>query len=255
MRFVFAGALALLFAAGAMAAALQSSELPASVKALAAKGVHIDGSMAAPAGFQGYVGEHNGTKMPVYLLPDGNHVMIGSLFDAQGTDLTSVAFLEASAPVYGKAEWRELEQSTWIAEGATKPNRIVYVFTDTECPYCHRLWQESQPLLKDSKTQVRHIIVAVISAKSAPRAAAILASKDRSAALLKHENDFGHSPFPDSGKVSAEAGRALTANGNLMQKLGIFGTPALVYQDADGKVRVQSGVPDPATLRRILLGD
>lgn len=254
MKSVLLGALALVFTTGAMSAELQTSDLPPAIQALTANGISIDKSMQAPAGFKGYVGEYKGRKLPVYLLPDNKHVVIGSLYNAQAEDLTSTSFNEASTPVYGKAEWQKLEKATWIAEGARNPERIVYAFTDTECPYCHRLWQESQPLLKDGKTQIRHVIVAVISAKSAPRAAAILNSDDRDAALQKHEKNFGHSPFPDTGEASGEARQQLADNGQLMNSLGIFGTPALVYRDADGKVRVQSGVPDTAKLSKILLG-
>lgn len=229
------GALTLVFATGAIAADLQSKDLPPAIQALSANGISIDKTMQAPDGFKGYVGVYQGRKMPIYLLPDKKHVPIGSLFDAKAQDLTSVSFSEASKPVYGKAEWQKLENATWIAQGAKNPERIVYAFTDTECPYCHQLWQDPQPLLKNGKTQIRHVIVAVISAKSAPRAAAILNSDDRDAALQTHEKNFGHSPFPDSGEASGNAGLQLAANGELMNSLGIFSTPALVYHDADAR--------------------
>ena len=254
MKPVLIVACALLVSLAAMAAEPQSSELPPPIRALTTKGISIEKPMQAPPGFLGYVGEYKGSKLPVYLLPDEKHVLIGSVYDAQGGDLTSAPFAEASTPAFGEAEWQKLEQATWIAEGASKPDRIVYAFTDTECPYCHRLWQESLPLLKGGKTQIRHLIVAVISPKSGPRAAAILQSKDRADAFQRHEQNFGHSPFPDSGEVPKDTGKILTANAALMNQLGIFGTPALIYHDAEGKVRVQSGVPDPATLRKILLG-
>lgn len=239
----------------AVAAEPQSSELPPAIQAFAAQGFSIDKSMPAPPGFKGYVGQYNGQKIPVYLLPDGQHVVIGSIYDANGNNLTMASFRKASTPVFGAAEWQQLKQATWLAEGATDPERIVYVFTDTECPYCNRLWQQSRALLVGSDTQIRHIIVAVISpTKSAPRAAAILGADDPAAAFQKHESNFGHSPFPADQPVPAEIEKALRANGELMNKLGAFGTPAMFYHDADGKVRLQAGVPDAASLRKIILG-
>lgn len=257
MRIVAALALACLAVAGVQAAEPQPGDLPPAVQALRASGITIVKSMPAPEGYRGYVGDFRGSPIPIYLLPDGKHVAIGSLYDASGSDLTAAPFRLASTPEYGEAEWTQLAQATWIPEGAKDPERIVYAFTDTECPYCHRLWEQSQPLLAGGKTQIRHVIVAVISpVRSGPRAAAILAAPDPAAALQEHERAFGHSPFSADGTVPGETAGKLDANALLMRRLGISGTPGLVYKDATGKVRVHAGVPrDAATLRMILLGD
>ena len=89
---------------------LQSKDLPSAIQALSANGISIDKTMQAPDGFKGYVGVYQGRKMPIYLLPDKKHVLIGSLFDAKAQDLTSISFNEASTPVYGEAEWQKLEK-------------------------------------------------------------------------------------------------------------------------------------------------
>ena len=33
-----------------------------------------------------------------------------------------------------------LEDSHWVAEGPEDPERVAYMFTDMECPYCARQW-------------------------------------------------------------------------------------------------------------------
>lgn len=245
-----------LLAGPALAADIPPAELPPAVRAFTANGVVIEKTMPAPEGFKGYVGQIQGNRIPVYLLPDGQHVIVGSIYDAGGADLSTTAFREASTPEYGDAEWQQLENATWIPEGASAPERIVYAFTDTECPYCHRLWEQTRPLLADGKTQIRHVIVAVISpTKSAPRAAAVLGAKDPAGAFQQHEENFGHSPFAESGQVPADIRAQLNANGELMRRLGAHGTPALVYRDREGKVRLFGGVPpDAATLRAIIFG-
>lgn len=228
--------------------------LPAPVKALADQGLEIDGSLDAPTGFRGYLGKLRGQPLPVYLLPDGKHVVIGSLYDANGRDLTTPVMSEATAPVLGDAQWKQLENATWIAEGSAKPERIVYEFTDTECPFCHKLWQAQQPLLESGKVQVRHIVVAVISPKSLPRGAAVLDAADPSAALRRHENAFGHSPYPADGNPPVNVRNKIAANNQLMQELGIAGTPGIVYKDDQGKIRMAVGMPDPQTLKAIYGG-
>ena len=228
-----------------LAACAQAQDYPAPVQALASKGVTIKGELPAPAGIKGYVGSYQGKPMPVYLLADGKHVVIGTLFDADGNDLTQQALQAATAPSLSEATWAELGNSNWIAEGSSKPKRIVYVFTDTECPYCQKLWMATQPLLVNSNIQVRHIMVAVIAPKSLTRAAAILDASDPKAALHQHETTFGHSTIQPLESVPAATEKRIAANIGLMEKLGIQGTPATVYKDAAGKIHIAAGMlPD-----------
>lgn len=239
--------LLVLFAASANAA-----ELPAPVKALQQQGLTIRGEMPAPKGFRGYIAEYRGDVMPVYLLPDGKHTVIGTLYDANGEDLTSDAFADAVQPKLGAADWKALADSIWIAEGARQPKRVVYVFSDTECPYCHRLWQEVQPLLAGGDVQVRYIMVAVIKQASLGRAAAVLTAKDPAAALRSHEAHYADSPIKPLQDIPADMHQRIVANNHLMNRLGAFGTPAIVYRDADGKVHMIAGLPqDPARLKAI----
>lgn len=160
------------------AVAAQAQEYPAPIQALVDRGITIVGRMPAPAGFQGYVGEFSGQLTPVYLLPDGVHTTVGGLYDEHGKGLTNAAFRAAMAPAPDPALWDRLAKSTWVAEGAAKPGRIAYVFTDTECPFCHKLWLALQPYLHRGNIQVRNVIVAVIAPESLGRGAAVLTARD-----------------------------------------------------------------------------
>lgn len=228
---------ALLFATSACA-----KDYPAPIQALTSKGITIKAALKAPAGITGYVGEYHGRPMPIYLLPDGKHVVIGTLFDAAGNDLTQAPLQAATTPALDASTWAELGKASWIAEGATKPKRIVYVITDTECPYCHKLWLATQPLLAGGDVQVRHIVVAVISPKSLGRAAAIFDAKNPQVAMHRHEANFGHSPIQPESTVTPATGKRIEANNALMQKLGVSGTPATFYKDAEGKIRQVDGM-------------
>ncbi|MEO9079231.1 MAG: thiol:disulfide interchange protein DsbG, partial [Rhodanobacter sp.] len=234
-----------------LTACAQAQDYPAPVKALASKGITIKGTLPATAGLKGYIGNYQGQSMPVYLLADGKHVVIGTLFDAEGNDLTQGPLQAATAPSLDEATWTDLSKASWIAEGAIKPKRIVYVFTDTECPYCHKLWLATQPLLAGGDVQVRHIMVAVIAPQSLNRAAAILDAADPKAALHQHENTFGHSTVTPLATVSAATEKRIAANGALMDKLGIQGTPATVYKDASNKIRIAPGMLPDKRLKSI----
>src|SRR5690606_21885210 len=66
----------------------QAEELPAAIKAVEARGAEVVGRFDAPGGLQGYAARYNGQGMALYLTPDGEHVLVGSLLDAKGEDLT-----------------------------------------------------------------------------------------------------------------------------------------------------------------------
>lgn len=241
----------LLLFALSLTACSQAQDYPAPIQALAGKGITIKATMSAPAGYKGFVGSYQNETLPIYLLPDGKHVVIGSLFDENANDLTRAPFQAASTPGLNEATWNKLGQSTWVAEGSAKPKRIVYVFTDTECPYCHKLWLASQPLLAGSDVQVRNILVAVIAPKSLNRAAAILDSSDPAATLRQHEQSFGHSTVEPARTVPAATAKHIAANISLMEKLNIQGTPALIYKDNAGKVRMLPGMPSESDLKSV----
>ncbi|MCW8807151.1 MAG: thiol:disulfide interchange protein DsbG, partial [Rhodanobacter sp.] len=157
----------------------------------------------------------------------------------------------AGAPARDASIWAELAKASWIAEGSVKPTRIVYVFTDTECPYCHQLWQAIQPLLIGGDVQVRQIVLAVIAPASRGRAAAILDAASPARALSQHEGSFGHSPIKPESTVSAATARRLAANIDLAERLGIHGLPVTVVRDSAGKILQLPGLLPSSRLKAI----
>ncbi|MGD8575320.1 MAG: thiol:disulfide interchange protein DsbG [Gammaproteobacteria bacterium] len=146
----------------------------------------------------------------------------------------------------GAAIWRQLAQSHWVAEGASHPETVVYSFTDANCPYCHAFWLAAKYYAK-AGLQVRHLMVAVVAPSSTGKAAAILQAADPAAALERHERRFasgGLEPVkPDANTLSV-----LRENRELMRKLGLRGTPGLVFRAADGSLRGKSGMPSLESL-------
>lgn len=226
----------------ACAQAQDTAQYPAPVQALIRQGLTVQGTLPAPDGYRGYLASYGGQPVPIYVMPDGKHAVAGTLFDADGKDLTRAA-MAASGPALDAGTWDMLGKATWVAEGAKSPRHIVYVFTDTECPYCHKLWQAVASRLEKNGVQVRNVMVAVIAPQSEPRAAAVLAADDPGAALGEHERNFGHSPVAPLKGVPAETRRKLDANAAMMDALGIAGTPAVIYKDQKGAVRMVGGLP------------
>lgn len=144
-----------------------------------------------------------------------------------------------------------LSRAGWVPVGSTAPARVIYVFTDPECPYCNVLWNDLQHA-DLSAVQVRHLVVAVVTPQSRDAAAAILEASDPARALAAHERQYRKqavAPHPMRNSATRET---LAVNASLMDSLGIYATPAIVYDDEDGRVSVFSGVPSAAQLQKIL---
>jgi thiol:disulfide interchange protein DsbG len=162
------------------------------------------------------------------------------------------AMFAVAAPA-AQPDAKALADSTYVTEGALKPDRIVYVFIDTECPYCHRLRAAMQPYLgAGSRVQVRNILVAVLNEDSEPHAQAILMRKDTTQALAEHENAFDKGGIAKPAVLRADLSAKLASNQALMAAFGLRGTPSIVYQDADGKLVKLQGSPDAEGLAALM---
>ena len=147
----------------------QAEELPEAIKAVEARGAEVVGRFEAPGGLKGYAARYNGQGMALYLTPDGEHVLIGSLLDAKGEDLTRAHLEKLVYEPLGKEMWTRMENSTWIADGKADAPRIIYMFSDPNCPYCNMFWKQARPWVESGKVQLRHIMVGMLRAVGTTR--------------------------------------------------------------------------------------
>ncbi|KAF1065922.1 MAG: Thiol:disulfide interchange protein DsbG [Pseudomonas citronellolis] len=244
-------ALGLAVALGA-SAVLAADDLPAPVRTLQDKGAHILGQFDAPGGLKGYAAEYQGQGVALYLTPDGQHVLSGRLFDAKGEDLSSEPLERLVFAPLGKQMWQRMQQAAWIADGRADAPRTVYVFTDPNCPYCTLFWQQARPWVEAGKVQLRHIMVGIIREDSPAKAAALLAAKDPVKALHDHEQAGQDSPLKALTKIAPAQQKQLDENMALADSLGVSATPAVFYQNAQGRLQQVQGAPPPEALKEIL---
>ncbi len=158
-----------------------------------------------------------------------------------------VAPAQAKQPAPGElpALYAALEKSDAVVEGAASPKRVLHVFFDANCWYCHLTWKALQPYEK-AGLQVRWVPVAYQKESSTTKAAAIMQAKDRAAALRENELGYKADSY-DGGIAPAKPTKALEAqleaNFKLMDDFGVSGTPGLAWRDAKGRVRVRTGMP------------
>lgn len=243
---LFFSAIAMLLAPLASAQAL-----PPAIQAIESRGAEVVGSFDAPGGLKGYAARFNGQGIALYLTPDGDHVLIGSLLGANGEDLTKAPLEKLVYEPQGKEMWQRLESSTWIQDGAADAPRTVYVFSDPNCPFCNMFWKQARPWVEAGDVQLRHVMVGMLRPDSAGKSAALLTAKNPEAALNAHEIAGKASKLKPIKAISPKLAEQLEANLTLMNEMGAAATPAIYYLD-EGRLQQQQGAPRPETLNDIM---
>ena len=178
--------------------------------------------------------------------------------------LLSAAALLGTLPIVQAQSARQAEgvlvhiaKATFIAEGAGK--RVVYIFFDPNCPYCHQLYKKLRPFVGKDDVQFRWIPLGLLTPSSLPKAAAILQASDPLQAFYKNEDDydFAANGQPGGGiepakDISPKVRDELAANLALYNSQNLFGVPVVIWRKADGRADMLIGVPSDAQIRKIL---
>lgn len=231
---------------------LHAEDWPAPIKAVEARGAEIIQRFDAPSGLQGYAARYNGQGVALYLTEDGQHVVVGSLLNAQGEDLSQQPLDKLVYEPLAKEMLGKLERSTWIADGSAKASRIIYMFSDPNCPYCNMFWKQARPWVEAGDVQIRHVMVGMLRQDSVEKAAALLNAKDQQAALHEHESAGKDSVLKGLKQIPAAIQQQLDSNLGLMAEMGVAATPAIFYPDESGQLRQQRGAPSPDALKQIM---
>ncbi len=227
--------------------AIYADDWPAPIQALVEQGLEIHGEFAAPSGLTGYAASHQGREMTVYLTADGNHAIAGSLLDAEGNDVGEAALYERIRQPQEKMVWRQLEASHWIADGRDDAPRVLYTFTDPNCPYCRRFWEATRPWVEAGEVQLRHVLVGILQQDSPAKAASLLGAEDPAAALREHSNGEDVAPTAQPRDIEDQVYR----NNQLFEELGFYATPTTVYY-LDERLDRVAGMPDEERLREMM---
>lgn len=220
---------------------VQAESYPAPIEAMRDRGIEVLERFAAPSGLTGYTALYNGRPLALYVTEDGQHALIGSLLNAEGEDLTGAVIEEKVSRPQSKVMWETLKDSAWIADGSDSADKFVYVFTDPNCPYCKRLWNDARPWVDAGKVQLRHVMVGTLGESSQKKAAYLLSAKNPEAAL--QDNESGKKPAKEIKTIADQQRQQLDENQQLMARLGASGTPAILYLDPTGMLQMHPGAP------------
>lgn len=230
---------------------LATELLPGPIVEMEKKGVRITGTFDGPNGLQGYTGEYQEEGVALYLTADKKYVMAGRLYDNKGSDLSVEPLKRLVYDQMNKQKLTLLEKSNWIGDGADKAPRVIYVFSDANCPYCTRFWEQARPWVESGRVQLRHIMVGVIRPDSAAKAATLLVSENPEKALHDHEASGEASTLTALRDIPEETQKALANNLELMSSMGVAATPAIYFADQEGRLVRQLGAPRKEMLQSI----
>lgn len=228
-------------------------EAPA-LKDMINQGARFSETFNVDEDLQGVIAEHNGNTYPVYKFKKSNYLFYGDLLQQSGKNLTEEHIKLYPLEAGDISLWESLEKTSSVKSNVVG-KRTIYSFIDTNCPVCKAQWRLTSPYTK-KRLDMRYILVAYIKPESEAEAVRILASDDPYSALEKNENAKSKSlktsliTAKDNSFVSE-----IRKNNNLMEELGVAGTPTNFYRGADGNVYRIDGMLTPALIERLLMAD
>ncbi|MBW4046374.1 MAG: thiol:disulfide interchange protein DsbG [Proteobacteria bacterium] len=155
------------------------------------------------------------------------------------------------------AVWSQIHQATWIAEG--RGTRVLYIFFDPNCPYCHQLYGMLRAFVGKADVQLRWIVLGMLTPSSLPKAAAILQAVNPQQAFHTNEADydFAANGQPGGGitpatTITPKAREELARNLAIYRGHKLFGVPVLLWRTARGRAALLAGVPSDAELTSII---
>jgi len=226
---------------------------PAVLQGIEKHGFEVMGEFDAPGGLRGFAVLVGGQQpAAAYVTADGKNVMVGTLFNEKGEDIGAAPLEKLVEKPMSDKIWNKLDASAWVRDGRADAPRVVYTFSDANCPYCHRFWEAARPWVDSGKVQLRHVMVGVIREDSPAKAAAILGAPNPSAVFLQNEHEFSKGGIKPAAKITPELANKLDANQVLMVELGFQGTPGILFRDAEGIVQRVSGMPQGEDMEKVM---
>ncbi|MEH6354598.1 MAG: thiol:disulfide interchange protein DsbG [Marinobacter sp.] len=237
---------------GASGIAFAQENYPPAVQLLIDRGVSIADNFEAPGGMTGYAGDMQGRPVAFYLTPDGDHIIVGPMLNANGDNLTEPKIQELVQGPLNQKAWAQMGDSAWVLDGSAGAPVIVYTFTDPNCPYCHRFRQAAEPWIDAGKVQLRHVMVGILREDSLSKAATILGADDPQAALRDNQQNYNNGGIEVDRELVSANNKRITANNRLMGELGLSATPSTYYKDENGQIQMQQGLPRPEDMPAVM---
>lgn len=181
---------------------------------------------------------HTGER--IYTDADGTHFIAGDLYKVEGGQVANIT--ESGRRIDRQKLLTDLHDDDLIIFASKgKPKHRLLVFTDIDCGYCRKLHSEINNLTKNG-VEVRYAAF--------PRSGLNTPSFDKYVSVVCAENQQEAMTAAKQGiePEAASCPNQVEAQLRLGQKLGISGTPTLIFEDGS----MQPGYsPWPELLNRM----
>ena len=227
-------------------AAAANPPLPAALQNLLSQGLVVQRSFPGPDGLTGWVVTMSGRSTVVFTTPSGDYAINGLLVDRDGHDLTHLYEQQYIQHITPADLVSVLDKDGMLVDEGQAKAPLIYVYADANCVFCNRFWTVLRPYIQSGKVHVRWAMVAFLKDSSAGRAAAILAAKDKVAALAVDETRFDQAKeeggITPLDPVPYDLRAELLLHSSQMGDIGSQGTPLILFHQADGWHRTE-GLP------------
>jgi thiol:disulfide interchange protein DsbG len=230
----------------APAPAATTHAVPPALQPLVQNGGRVVRSFPAVDGLTGWVVMYQDHMLVIYTTSSGNYGFSSPLVDKGGVNLTQQYYTQYVLGPAAEDAAAVLAKDPYLVDEGSAVAPLLYVYADPNCIYCNKLWTQLRSYVQAGKVHVRWAMVSFLKKTSPGRAAAILAAKDRAAALAQDESKFDaaqeEGAIPELSPVPAELQAVIDTHNKAMAMAGGQGTPLMVYRKG-GKWVVSEGWP------------
>lgn len=187
--------------------------------------------------------QSGGKKGIVYIDETGKNIVLGSIYNLTTmTNITQQRFNEIN-----RVDFSKIPLQDSLVLGNPKAKNKVVIFDDPDCPYCAKLHPELKKVVQERKDvafYIKMFPLLKIHPKAYDKAKAIMCQDSNEKGLKLLEDAFAKKEVP---KPACDT-KVVDEHIKLGEKLGISGTPALIFQNG----RKVSGYINAETIKKLI---
>ncbi|WP_414041896.1 thiol:disulfide interchange protein DsbG [Acidithiobacillus sp. M4-SHS-6] len=200
-----------------------------------------------PGGLTGIELSMEGHSTIAYATGDGQYLVAGPVLNRRGQDAAHADMIKLGLipkPATAATLAEKAAHADSFVLGSKGPE--ITAFVDPNCIYCHKFYEEAQPLIAAGKLRVRYVLVAFLKPSSAAKAVAILEASDPAAAMAANEKGFDEATEEGGIRPARHPDQATLAavenNTKLLSESGEVATPTLIYCNAQHQAVLTHGM-------------
>lgn len=184
-----------------------------------------------------------------YSTADGSRIILGTIIDADGENLTAAHIEERTPKVDLEGPFSELEKLALATLTTGKTPSTMRVIYDPLCGFCKELYRT----MADNDIQVHWHPVAIMGPEAVSISAGMISKRDTPEEVMTQaQSQSGQTELSAIGLDNDAARTAVDLNWAIASKTRVDGTPVVYWKDQDGTVKMVRGRPSAEDLAMII---